>query len=139
MSDELTPEDRRLLSEVGFQVQAMNKRLDEVKTLLFGDHADGFMYKFARMEPDIERIPEIKKVLDDMVREVGNLSDKIGPLLTMAQKHDDYIKTQTVYKNVIVILISTATSAAVAVLTAWTLYNQLLEQLAKQAVKGGTP
>lgn len=134
MSDELTPEDRKLLSEVGFKVQAMNDRLEELKKLLFGDHADGFMYRFARIEPDIEKIPEIKEKLDAVVRDAEQLSKDVQPLLDKVQKHDDYIKTQTIAKTLIIIAISAATSTAVTILTLWTLYNTLIEQL-----KGKTP
>jgi len=132
MSDALTPDERRLLSEVGFKVEAMNERLDELKKLLFGEHADGFMYRFARIEPDIEKIPEIKEKLDAVVRDAEQLSKDVKPLLEKVEKHDDYIKTQTIAKTLIVIGISAATSAAVTILTIWTLYNTLVEQLTKR-------
>lgn len=132
MADELTPEDRRLLSEVGFKVESMNQRLDELKTLLFGDHADGFMYRFARIEPDIEKIPEIKEKLDAVVRDAEQLSKDVKPLVQKVERHDDYIKTQTITRTLIIIAISGVTSAAVTILTVWTLYNTLVEQLTKR-------
>lgn len=134
MSDELTPEDRKLLSEVGFKLGSVNEKLNELKTILFGEHADGFLYKFARMEPDIQSIKDLQIKVTEALKQNENLSKDLHPALEKLKRHEDYIRRQTMLRTLIIVGISTATSVAVTILTLWTTINTLIDQL-----KGKTP
>lgn len=136
MGDELTPEDRKLLSEVKIRLENSNEKFDELKKILFGEHADGFLYKFARMEPDIESIPELKEKVEVALNEAKDASEKLNSIIDKVEAHDRYILKQTIMRTLIIMLISGVTSSLISLLTLWTMLHDVID---KWKIKGTLP
>ena len=128
MADELTSEDRRLLAEVKVKLENVHDKLNELKQVLFGEKMDGFLYRFAGMEPDIKGIPAIKQRLDDVVSEAEDLQEKLKPMIDKVNNHEEVMKTQRLIRTLIVVAISTITSIIISILTIWSMVKPLLDK-----------
>ena len=118
MTDELNKEDRKLLNEVSGQLIVFNQRLDELRKILFGEHADGFLYKFAGMERDINSIPAIQKSIDELKNEVKALKQRVIPMEKKVAHHDRQLFKNKIQRGIVIAAISFII-AAITTLIAW--------------------
>jgi len=129
MGDELTPEDRKLLSEVKIKLENVNEKLGELKLVLFREHMDGFLYKFAGLEPGIKTIPDLSRKVEEALKESQEATEQLNILSPKVETHDKYILKQTITRTLIIIGVSGFTSAVITLLTIWSTINTIIGQL----------
>ncbi len=122
MSDEerkliadLTASNNRLAQETAVQ----NNQMKEIRDILFGQKADGFLYEFAALRKDIESIPSMAHELRMMAGQLGDVLNVIPKLTVRVKAIDKYILRQRLRHAVQVSVLSIFMSGATLVAGAW--------------------
>ncbi len=119
--DRLAESNTRLAQETAVS----NTQLAEIRNILFGEKADGFLYEFAAMRKDIQSIPELAALVHDMVKKI----DLLGPLAKRVRAIDRYITRQRIKTAVLAMVLGGLMSFVAFVISVWSGLGDIVNTL----------